>query len=543
MSRLRLPPKYPHTTPENLNRLLSRLQHTLLSPDTSPYLRKSSYERAKVGANLEHARTLLLNLEHSLEDSASILPSKPKESALQPDLQQKRELLEQMKQRLQELNQLDVSSSEGSGDSDEEDEDRFRSYAPSVKEEGGLESGGSGSGGGNETLQNTTRNLTSELRARHGGADKDGGTTATGTSLFPSMPITTTSDPSLAQTETLLSHNRTEQEAITTSLIDMAKQLKQQSLHFGSTLESEKGILNRAVEGLDKNAQNMEIAGQRMGTLRRMTEGKGWWDRMKLYALIFGLWVVAYLIVFVGPKIRSNAALNHSSSNTEAEYDRLRDLARQEAAKRSSCFDHAHEAYESGDGRRAHELSEEGKAHAKKMDEYNRQARDFILRENNAEGRVASDTIDLHGLFVEEAEEILEMRINEARRQGQTHLHVIVGKGNHSRNHVQKIKPSVEQVCRELGLQYATEENEGRMFINLQGGPAHMPPPPHAPQYGGGGGYPEQHHGGQLYHDGQHHGGQQQHGQQQNQNDEVEEIVKKGLPKLFKALKGCCMVM
>ena len=33
-------------------------------------------------------------------------------------------------------------------------------------------------------------------------------------------------------------------------------------------------------------------------------------------------------------------AFNHSQSNdAEAEYDRLRDLARQEAAKRSSCFD------------------------------------------------------------------------------------------------------------------------------------------------------------------------------------------------------------
>ncbi|KAF2197223.1 DUF1771-domain-containing protein, partial [Delitschia confertaspora ATCC 74209] len=176
-------------------------------------------------------------------------------------------------------------------------------------------------------------------------------------------------------------------------------------------------------------------------------------------------------------------ALNHSSSDAEAEYDRLRDLARQEAAKRSSCFDRAHQAYESGDGARAHELSEEGKAHAKKMDQYNKQAAEFIFRENNAEGRVAGDTIDLHGLYVEEAEDVLEMRIRAAQRQGQGHLHVIVGRGNHSRNHVQKIKPRVEQVCQELGLQYTTEENEGRIYVNLQGGSAQNPPQPHAPQY------------------------------------------------------------
>ena len=240
----------------------------------------------------------------------------------------------------------------------------------------------------------------------------------------------------------------------------------------------------------------------------------------------------------------TRAALNHASADTEQEYDRLRDLARQEAAKRSSCFDRAHQAYESGDGARAHQLSEEGKQHAAQMDKYNRQARDFIFRENNAEGRVPGDTIDLHGLFVEEAEDVLEERIRAARSQGQTHLHVIVGKGNHSKNHVQKIKPRVEQVCREMGLQYATEENEGRMYVNLQGGAVHgMPPPPQAPNNGG---YPGQHggqqHGGQ-HHGGQPHGGQQHGGQQQNQNDDLEQAVKKGLPKLFKALKGCCIVM
>ena len=191
------------------------------------------------------------------------------------------------------------------------------------------------------------------------------------------------------------------------------------------------------------------------------------------------------------------------------------------------------------------------------MDQYNRQARDYIFRENNAEGRVAGDTIDLHGLFVEEAEDVLEERIRVARQQNQSHLHVIVGKGNHSKNHVQKIKPRVEQVCQELGLQYRTEENEGRIFVNLQGGAVHeMPPPPQAPSYGG---YPGQHggqqHGGQYhggqgqhaggqqhYGGGQQHGGQQQHGQQQGGNDEIEQMVRKGLPKLLKKL-GCCTVM
>jgi hypothetical protein len=167
------------------------------------------------------------------------------------------------------------------------------------------------------------------------------------------------------------------------------------------------------------------------------------------------------------------------------------------------------------------------------MDAYNAQARDFIFRANNSVDRVPGDTIDLHGLYVEEAEDVLEERIKAARSRGEDHLHVIVGRGNHSAGHVQKIKPRVEKVCRELGLQYQTEENEGRIFVNLKGGPVHgMPPAPHAPSHGG---YPGQGHGS---HGGQHHGQQQQ-----QQGGEVEELVKKGLPKVFKALKGCCVVM
>ncbi|KAL6715491.1 hypothetical protein ACLMJK_006452 [Lecanora helva] len=264
-------------------------------------------------------------------------------------------------------------------------------------------------------------------------------------------------------------------------------------------------------------------------------------------------------------------AFNHPSHTTaEAEYDRLRSLARQEAGKRSSCMAKSQQAYQRGDGAAAHQLSEEGKRHGAMVDQYNQQASDYIFRENNAVGRVDGDTIDLHGQFVEEAERILEQRIRYAQSTGQTHLHVIVGKGNHSPNHIQKIKPKVEQICRELGLQYSTEHNAGRIYINLKGGTAHMPEHLLAQNGGGyhqgyGGGRPWQPHqqeygygyqgGGMAYQQGggggQHHGGhQQQHGQhgqhqqQQDPNAELEAEVKKYLPKVLRVIKRqCCTVM
>lgn len=98
----------------------------------------------------------------------------------------------------------------------------------------------------------------------------------------------------------------------------------------------------------------------------------------------------------------------------------------------------------------------------------------------------------------------------------------IVGKGNHSVHHVQKIKPRVERVCRELGLQYATEENEGRIYVNLTGGGVHGIPPSQ----------PSQGHG------------HQQHHQQQENQDQVEQAVHALVPRVLRKLeKACCVVM
>ncbi|KAL7276141.1 hypothetical protein RUND412_000874 [Rhizina undulata] len=163
-------------------------------------------------------------------------------------------------------------------------------------------------------------------------------------------------------------------------------------------------------------------------------------------------------------------AVNYQSGASdadEAEYDRLRALAREEAQKRDSSLSRAKAAYSSGDKALAHTLSTEGKRHGAQMQSYNAQARDFIFRANN--GHLPGDTIDLHGLFVEEAVEILEGRLTAAKGRGEDHLHVIVGKGNHSVNHVAKLKPAVENLCRKHGLQFDQDEgNGGRLYVRLK---------------------------------------------------------------------------
>jgi hypothetical protein len=115
---------------------------------------------------------------------------------------------------------------------------------------------------------------------------------------------TTSGFSSLPTTEKALLADSSTHENITSSLVQLATELKQRTRNFQASLESDKGLVDRVLEGLDKNVTGMEAASKRIGMLRRMSEGQGWWGRIMLYAWIFGLWIAAILLVFVGPKLR-----------------------------------------------------------------------------------------------------------------------------------------------------------------------------------------------------------------------------------------------
>jgi hypothetical protein len=104
--------------------------------------------------------------------------------------------------------------------------------------------------------------------------------------------------------QTILDSSRT-QDDLTASLVSMAAQLKQQARAFQFSFDQHKGLLDRALEGLDRNLPGVEATSKNMQFLKRMSEGEGWWGRMKLYAMILGILIIAILLVFVGPKFRS----------------------------------------------------------------------------------------------------------------------------------------------------------------------------------------------------------------------------------------------
>lgn len=154
---------------------------------------------------------------------------------------------------------------------------------------------------------------------------------------------------------------------------------------------------------------------------------------------------------------------NHA---TDSEYKRLRQQADELYGKRTLLSQQSQQAFKSGDKQRAHELSQQAKDVLAQAEQCNRRAAEYVFRENNADS--AGDEIDLHGLYVKEAEYILQNRLASAIRTNQSHLRVIVGKGLHSQNGIAKLKPAIDQMCDDAHLNHHIDpKNTGVLVIDL----------------------------------------------------------------------------
>lgn len=124
--------------------------------------------------------------------------------------------------------------------------------------------------------------------------------------LFANRRKPTAAEPqtSTATAEAILDQQKQEQDALSDSILKMASALKSSSKKFSTTLEADKDVVGRASEGMEKTERGMEAARGRMGVLKKMTEGKGWWGRMILYAWVYGLMLTLVIFVFVLPKLR-----------------------------------------------------------------------------------------------------------------------------------------------------------------------------------------------------------------------------------------------
>ena len=107
-----------------------------------------------------------------------------------------------------------------------------------------------------------------------------------------------------ATEEAVLDRHRAEQEALTEDMLRMARKLKENSIATGQQLEEDNKVLARVGQGLDTTNAGMESAGKRMSSLARMTEGKGWWGRMLLFAMVWGMMVLLLVVFLTLPKLR-----------------------------------------------------------------------------------------------------------------------------------------------------------------------------------------------------------------------------------------------
>ncbi|KAH8596922.1 hypothetical protein B0O99DRAFT_685404 [Bisporella sp. PMI_857] len=302
----------------NLERMLERLNFLLVTPDaaTEEQLRTSKEARSKVAANIQYSRDLLLELE---QDVTSIRIQSRKHD-LQSSLVRQREQINMLAGRLRELNELGESGIEIEDESGEEDligedtpdegtetETDDAHTPPGTASISEYESRSIGN------LKEVEEEPSPSYKERDPVPSTELSTLRQRTTKQDRQDLFSTSAPSSTTTgiettsktaEQLMSHNRAEQELLTSSMLSMAAQLKQQSRAFAASLESEKDILDRAARGLDKNESGLATAQEKMGFLRGYTEGKGWWGRMLMYVWIFGLMVVAILVVFVMPKLR-----------------------------------------------------------------------------------------------------------------------------------------------------------------------------------------------------------------------------------------------
>ncbi|KND92170.1 hypothetical protein TOPH_03148 [Tolypocladium ophioglossoides CBS 100239] len=323
-----------------LSQLLSRLQQSLLhpTPERERRLRTSEYERARVEArvlqNLDYARAVLTRLEQG----AMGVKAPARRLEMQGALNAHRESLETLMDRLEDLRQIAVDDDEDS--SDEEDllgdivptpSESIDSTSVDAQDESPVESAVPPPPPPDpviipETLATPWQPLedisprtteppafaptqtTQTRRARssnHSFSPSPPSHTTARAALFanrrkqPAGPQTST-----ATAEAILDHQRAEQDVLSDSILKMASALKASSQRFSTTLEADKEVLGRAGDAVDKTERGMEAARGRMGALRRMTEGKGWWGRMMLYAWVYGLMVTLMVLVFVMPKLR-----------------------------------------------------------------------------------------------------------------------------------------------------------------------------------------------------------------------------------------------
>ncbi|EFA86682.1 small MutS related family protein [Heterostelium album PN500] len=143
-------------------------------------------------------------------------------------------------------------------------------------------------------------------------------------------------------------------------------------------------------------------------------------------------------------------------------YSQFRDEAILHARERNRCFDLSIKHFGKGEGEKAKKYSLEGQKHDRKMKELHEKAKKEIFNARNKNN--PHYIVDLHGLHVKEALEIIEQKY-----LGRVDpLYLIIGTGHHSTMHC-RLPRRVKQFITDNGYSYrdcSTDRREGMIVVS-----------------------------------------------------------------------------
>ncbi|KAJ7492324.1 hypothetical protein FB451DRAFT_1022378, partial [Mycena latifolia] len=143
----------------------------------------------------------------------------------------------------------------------------------------------------------------------------------------------------------------------------------------------------------------------------------------------------------------------------------LREQAVEEGKLMADSFSQSKSFREAGFRTEARRLSQKGKEHQRAMEAFNKTASEMIFRES--QDREPHD-IDLHGLFVKEAELKVEEAILAGEQRGDPVVRFIVGKGLHTTDGMAKLKPALKHYIRQMPRVVEIDpRNAGVLVVSL----------------------------------------------------------------------------
>jgi DNA-nicking Smr family endonuclease len=145
---------------------------------------------------------------------------------------------------------------------------------------------------------------------------------------------------------------------------------------------------------------------------------------------------------------------------------RQKALAQANLAKQASAQSQL--AYHRNDHQAAAHYSQLSKSHWKEHNRLQALAEREIFTSHNPEYPKDLQRVDLHGLFVKEAQVRVEQHVQLCRRAGITRTVVITGQGNHSRGGLAKLKPAITELCEKENLRVLMDRpNPGCITVLL----------------------------------------------------------------------------